>query len=1309
VTKPRIDFHAKVTEWAARLGRYRMLVLVAGTLLTVGSVFAAMHLRFNTDLADLLPADHPDLKILRRIQARYASDTGFMVLLSKNHVFALEQSGAIRMHNGRTWKRWPARGKLNGLWGLSATRVYAVGQGGLVLAHNGKTWKPMATGDQHTLRAIWGARPDRLTAVGDGGTVLGFDGHRWSRIAVDTSRNLRAVSGAEAQIFAVGDGGTILHQDGTGWRVEPSGVTRTLLGVYAAADGQAFAVGEQGTFLVRDPKAGSWRAVAPPRPVTLRGVFGLGPQDVIAVGDGGVILHFDGQQLVPRPSGTTAGLYAVHGAGRDDVWVAGDDCAIRRRERSSWGDGPLMSYEAFQKTQVGILDNIVGRRPPPACSARFVSLWRPDADMQRVKTFIPRLARLLERDPDISRVAYRKPIKFFKDHALLYADVEDLNQLRDTLEENLERETAKGTGLYIDLEQERTQNSRKQATGLQQKIDRMADEFGFGTGEWYMHPDGTSLGLVVYPARSGSDLEHLRSLQKQIRSIVDSSGYGKVDPLLRVDIAGDGVDKIREYDASVQDIFGLTPYAIGGIILLMLIYFRSGVGLIFVALPLGMSIAWTFAITTLFIGTLNLVTGFLFAVLFGLGIDYGLQLYARYREGRLAGLSMEDAKSHMVLDTGRATLTSALTTTAALLTLTVMDFRGFSEFGFIAGIGVLLAMVSFILVMPALISLAEQLHLIHFKPERARAHAEDTAQRQEPFAWPRLVLVVSVFLLAVGVVAATRVRFEYNTRKLRPPGHEDEVERRSGTSYGRSFTPTLMVADTRDQLRAAIKAVESLRDRRARQHQKRVTGTVFSILNFVPGRQHEKRAILEEIHELLQDRRWNLVREATRQRLKLDELRTMARARPFDLEHLPREVRRSFRGPGFGNVWLAMVSHRVDLGDIRQAALLKSVLGSFQGARYVNLLDLVPRGAKVFTDGDRAEVRCPGGAGQEACVERALRQLRGVADRGRPVFSHVVRAREAYDQKLAVAGGLRGQVLAVLGSSSYLLRVTHGAAVEPSGTFHVSSGEMVLAEVVDLLLKEGRLAFLLAFGTIFIATLLDFRSLKLAGLAGLPLVVGFLWTFGIMNLVGLRLNLFNFVILPALLGIGIDYGVHYVHRYETEGVGNLARVMRALYWVIFFCAATTVVGFGNMALANHPGLRSLGQLAIIGLGCMFFASTYTLPSVLYAIEMLRGQRRALVGEHEDVVIYAVTYCPACRLVRRLLTDRNVPFTYLELDTLGAKERAQVAARLVEKAGTDELPVTQMGDRFIKGFDPAALTTSLEQHRARFGSAPADPG
>ena len=376
----------------------------------------------------------------------------------------------------------------------------------------------------------------------------------------------------------------------------------------------------------------------------------------------------------------------------------------------------------------------------------------------------------------------------------------------------------------------------------------------------------------------------------------------------------------------------------------------------------------------------------------------------------------------------------------------------------------------------------------------------------------------------------------------------------------------------------------------------------------MPARQLEKQVLIRDLDRLLRDKRWNLVDRKTKEKVHLADLREMTGARPFGLRDLPDTVRRAVKGPGFGDVWLAMVFFNADLSNVLDAQKLKAEVGTFAGAPWVNLGSLLPAGVRVIrVEGERAELGCAGGA----CLSAVRQKLLALRHQGKPVIARVLSRAEAYEEELAVEGGLQGEVL-VLARPHFVMRPQGGAApVEASGTYHVSSGELVLAETVALLLHDGRIAFGLAFLAVFLAVLADFRSLKLALLAFLPLVLGFVWTFGIMSLIHLKVNLFNFVILPSLLGIGIDYGVHYVHRYKEEGEGRLGRVMRCLYWVIFFCAATTVVGFGNVALASHPGLKSLGNLAIIGITCIFFAATYTLPALLYALERWRGVRVAV--------------------------------------------------------------------------------------------------
>ena len=82
-----------------------------------------------------------------------------------------------------------------------------------------------------------------------------------------------------------------------------------------------------------------------------------------------------------------------------------------------------------------------------------------------------------------------------------------------------------------------------------------------------------------------------------------------------------------------------------------------------------MSLAWTFGMTYLFIGSLNMITVGLFAILFGLGIDFGIHIFARYREARRRGTDVEHALTETVVHTGSALTTTAVTTAIAFYSL----------------------------------------------------------------------------------------------------------------------------------------------------------------------------------------------------------------------------------------------------------------------------------------------------------------------------------------------------------------------------------------------------------------------------------------------------------------------------------------------------------------------------------------------------------------------------------------------------------------------------------------------------------------
>jgi hypothetical protein len=154
-------------------------------------------------------------------------------------------------------------------------------------------------------------------------------------------------------------------------------------------------------------------------------------------------------------------------------------------------------------------------------------------------------------------------------------------------------------------------------------------------------------------------------------------------------------------------------------------------------------------------------------------------------------------------------------------------------------------------------------------------------------------------------------------------------------------------------------------------------------------------------------------------------------------------------------------------------------------------------------------------------------------------------------------------------------------------------------------LREALLTALLAIAAI---VWLMWRSLTDTALVILPLLLGALLTAGAMVLLGLDFNFANVLVIPLLLGIGVDTGIHLIHRAQRAHAGeDLLETVAAR--AAFFSAATTMASFGNLALSGHRGIRSLGVLLVVAMLVTLLANLVFLPAVL-AVRERRAARRA---------------------------------------------------------------------------------------------------
>ena len=162
---------------------------------------------------------------------------------------------------------------------------------------------------------------------------------------------------------------------------------------------------------------------------------------------------------------------------------------------------------------------------------------------------------------------------------------------------------------------------------------------------------------------------------------------------------------------------------------------------------------------------------------------------------------------------------------------------------------------------------------------------------------------------------------------------------------------------------------------------------------------------------------------------------------------------------------------------------------------------------------------------------------------------------------------------------------------------------VVSAELRKIVWGDAARAAVLGLVLVFVLLWADLGSPLRSALALLPLLLGMVWMLGGMALLGLRINFMNIFVATMVIGIGVDYGVHLLHRwYESGGRPDaLEGTSRA----IAVAALTTMVGFGSLVLSHFPGLRSVGSAAVFGALATAVASITVLPAVLARVAVDR--------------------------------------------------------------------------------------------------------
>jgi uncharacterized protein len=167
---------------------------------------------------------------------------------------------------------------------------------------------------------------------------------------------------------------------------------------------------------------------------------------------------------------------------------------------------------------------------------------------------------------------------------------------------------------------------------------------------------------------------------------------------------------------------------------------------------------------------------------------------------------------------------------------------------------------------------------------------------------------------------------------------------------------------------------------------------------------------------------------------------------------------------------------------------------------------------------------------------------------------------------------------------------------EADPTSTITGLPLVNRELADRFLPQ--FAKGLSIGTVIVVALvfMAFRNWRLSVLSLAPTAVGIVWAAGALALAGIALDLFALFAVVTLVGIGVDYGVHMVHRYRERGDSRQA--VEELAPVILVAAAITLLGYGTLVTSSYPPLRSIGVVSAVSIVALAAASLFVLPAIL---------------------------------------------------------------------------------------------------------------
>ena len=854
-------------------------------------------------------------------------------------------------------------------------------------------------------------------------------------------------------------------------------------------------------------------------------------------------------------------------------------CASRLKMNMHWAD-LLPERDPMAQEFRQILDEF------KSASTAILVLQGDESDIKRfADTIVPYIERITEY---VERVDYKIDKPYYLGHGFMLTQVSDLEQSRDLftdlnllpllagINDNFEKE-------YIaDEEALSTRTKEDEAVryldGLHfwigslarclQHPSRTSPDLAEGSvdrlilgDEYFISHDKRTLLITIKPTFQCMDIERVIPAVDTLQRCVDN--MKKDFPAVQAGLTGTIPLARDEVSYSMNDMQLSSVIAILLVIGLFVLTFRVWSTPLLAGLTLTIGITITAGASALFVGRLNIMTSMFAVILIGLGIDYAIHIISLYSERRAIDPDRTSAMQHALVRSGPGIITGALTTAAAFFALAISATRGIKELGIILGTGIIIAMLTTLIGLPALLAAREQFSLGRKRKPQPPRHIEFTLLGRFGAIvnnHPKLFIGIGILLTGALLYQTLQIQFDHNYLNMEPEGIPSVVLQDTIVqAFDMSPDFAMVTAGTIDESYTIAEKARAFP----------AFGMIENIGDVCPPEhvQHERQPLVRSIQRSVASR--TKQRPIDQQTLLLlsDELHRLE-MNVYELSQLAY-----IGGQDRVDAACTRIIGDIDADDTQNE--IRSVIGLIQtdphAVRTLNTFQsyYVPfLRSRVYSMADPELITL-------AEVPEHIKS-RYMNDAGNQFLVTIYGRQHIWDMKY-----LRQ-------FSEQLTRVEPRATGTPP----------MFIRLIDYIASDGLRSTALTLVVVLLLLWVDFRSLRLALLGITPLILGGIWMVGILKTLGMMLTMVNVCGIPMIVGIGIDDGVHLLHRYKYEGFDRTAAVLRSTGKAILLTSLTTMAGFGCLMIARYRGFISLGALLVIGVAACFSTTIIFIPAII---------------------------------------------------------------------------------------------------------------